>query len=181
MKYNSKQGIYERFDGHHGPVTSIDCHQGTGQINFSDLFLTASTDWTCKLWSQKHGNKPIYSFEDAGDYIYDARWCPSHPAMFVTGDGSGMVDLWNLNEETEVPILKTQVSNRAINKLRWHADGKKLLVGDAAGALYVYETGEITAPKNDEWNVFESTIQKLITFEQESLQASQNTEKKDLL
>ena len=49
----SQRGINERFDGHHGPVTGIDFHPSTGAIDFSDLFITSSTDWTCKLWNQK--------------------------------------------------------------------------------------------------------------------------------
>ena len=65
--------------------------------------------------------KPIYSFEDFGDYVYDIRWyvshvlvdkyiliysyrSPKHPALFATADGNGVVDLWNLNKDTEVGI-----------------------------------------------------------------------------
>jgi WD40 repeat protein len=47
-------------------------------------------------------HRPVYSFEDNGDYIYDVQWSPLHPALFATADGSGRLDLWNLNNDTEV-------------------------------------------------------------------------------
>lgn len=46
--------------------------------------------------------KPLYSFEDNGDYVYEVAWSPIHPALFTAVDGSGRIDLWNLNQDTEV-------------------------------------------------------------------------------
>ncbi|CAG5891032.1 unnamed protein product [Menidia menidia] len=47
-------------------------------------------------------NKPLYSFEDNADYVYDVMWSPVHPALFAAVDGMGRLDLWNLNNDTEV-------------------------------------------------------------------------------
>lgn len=47
-------------------------------------------------------NKPLYSFEDNSDYVYDVMWSPTHPALFACVDGMGRLDLWNLNNDTEV-------------------------------------------------------------------------------
>lgn len=47
-------------------------------------------------------NKPLYSFEDNSDYVYDVMWSPTHPALFACVDGVGHLDLWNLNNDTEV-------------------------------------------------------------------------------
>ena len=86
-------------------------HPLVGPIDFSDLFLTSSVDWTVKLWRAKslakpstaaHTISPLYSFDEADDYVYDVRWHPAHPAVFGTVDGSGQFDLWNLNTDTEV-------------------------------------------------------------------------------
>lgn len=52
----SKTGISDAFDGHYGPVTGVDFHRATGQLDFSHLFLTSSFDWTVKLWSLKVSN-----------------------------------------------------------------------------------------------------------------------------
>jgi hypothetical protein len=41
-----------------------------------DLLLTTSVDWTCKLWNLKASPlQPVHSFDEANDYVYDARWC----------------------------------------------------------------------------------------------------------
>ena len=47
-------------------------------------------------------NRPLYSFEDNSDYVYDVMWSPAHPALFACVDGVGHLDLWNLNSDTEV-------------------------------------------------------------------------------
>lgn len=46
--------------------------------------------------------RPLYSFEDSCDYVYDAMWSPTHPALFACVDLAGRLDLWNLNNDTEV-------------------------------------------------------------------------------
>lgn len=45
---------------------------------------------------------PLYSFEQADDYVYDVKWSPTHPALFASVDGGAKFDLWNLNADTEV-------------------------------------------------------------------------------
>lgn len=49
--------------------------------------------------------KPVHSFEEATDYVYDVRWHPVNPAVFGSVDGTGKFDLWNLNVDTEVRSL----------------------------------------------------------------------------
>lgn len=45
---------------------------------------------------------PLFSFEEADDYVFDVKWHPNHPALFGSVDGAGKFDLWNLNADTEV-------------------------------------------------------------------------------
>ncbi|OXB77977.1 UNVERIFIED_CONTAM: hypothetical protein H355_009548 [Colinus virginianus] len=99
-RHGSKAGISEMFEGHQGPITGINCHAAVGPVDFSHLFVTSSFDWTVKLWTTKN-NKPLYSFEDNSDYVYDVMWSPTHPALFACVDGMGRLDLWNLNNDTE--------------------------------------------------------------------------------
>ena len=49
-------------------------------------------------------NKPLHSFEDNSDYLLDAKWSPIHPALFATVDCMGRLDMWNLNNDTEVIV-----------------------------------------------------------------------------
>ena len=111
----AKAGLnqYDIYKGHAGPVMGLHFHPLVGPVDFSDLFLTASVDWTVKLWRAKslakpstaaHAIPPIYSFDEADDYVYDVKWHPAHPALFGTADGSGKFELWNLNTDTEVRL-----------------------------------------------------------------------------
>uniref|UniRef100_A0A8C7N9Y2 Dynein cytoplasmic 1 intermediate chain 2 n=1 Tax=Oncorhynchus kisutch TaxID=8019 RepID=A0A8C7N9Y2_ONCKI len=146
-RHGSKAGISEMFEGHHGPITGIDCHTATGPVDFSHLFVTSSFDWTVKLWSTKN-NKPLYSFEDNSDYVYDVMWSPTHPALFACVDGVGHLDLWNLNNDTEVPTASTTVEgNPALNRVRWAHSGKEIAVGDSDGQILVYDVGEVSGLK----------------------------------
>uniref|UniRef100_A0A8C1L097 Dynein, cytoplasmic 1, intermediate chain 2a n=1 Tax=Cyprinus carpio TaxID=7962 RepID=A0A8C1L097_CYPCA len=158
-RHGSRAGISEMFEGHHGPITGIHCHTAAGPVDFSHLFLTASFDWTVKLWSTK-SNKPLYSFEDNSDYVYDVMWSPVHPALFACVDGLGRVDLWNLNNDTEVPTASMMVDGSpALNRLRWSQSGREIVVGDSEGQIHIYDVGEqIAVPRSDEWTRFVRTL-----------------------
>jgi len=93
-------------------------------------------------------NKPLYSLEDNGDYVYDVAWSPTHPALFAAVDGSGKLDLWNLNQETEAPIASVVVDGApALNKVSWTQSGLHVTVGDDHGKIWVYDVGEVCAIK----------------------------------
>ncbi|KAK0446713.1 WD40-repeat-containing domain protein [Armillaria borealis] len=167
----AKAGLnqYDVYKGHAGPIMGLHFHPLIGSVDFSDLFLTSSVDWTVKLWRGKsltkpstspHVISPLYSFDEADDYVYDVKWHPAHPALFGTVDGTGKFDLWNLNTNTEVPFDSTTVgSGRAINKLQWdHKDGRRVALGGSDGKLYVYDIGDMALPKESEWNELQKTI-----------------------
>ncbi|XP_076006011.1 dynein cytoplasmic 1 intermediate chain 1a isoform X1 [Genypterus blacodes] len=160
-RHGSKAGICEMFEGHQGPVTGISCHSAVGTVDFSHLFITSSFDWTVKLWSTKH-NKPLYSFEDNADYVYDVMWSPVHPAIFAAVDGMGRLDLWNLNNDTEVPTASVTIEGAAaLNRVRWSSGGKEVAVGDSEGRLWIYDTGELSVAHSDDWGRFGRTLMEI--------------------
>nr|SVE75672.1 EOG090X03UT [Daphnia hispanica] len=161
-RHGPRAGIIDTYEGHQGPIRGMDCHNSQGPIDFSHLFLTSSVDWTVKLWSLKE-NKPLYSFEDNGDYVYDVAWSPIHPAVFATVDGMGRLDVWNLNQDTEVPVTSINVDgNPALNRVKWTQSGLNLTVGDDNGRIWVYEVGEqLAVPRADEWTRLVHTLQEL--------------------
>ncbi|XP_039613555.1 cytoplasmic dynein 1 intermediate chain 2 isoform X4 [Polypterus senegalus] len=161
-RHGSKAGISEMFEGHQGPITGIHCHTAAGPVDFSHLFVTSSFDWTVKLWTTKN-NKPLYSFEDNSDYVYDVMWSPSHPAVFACVDGVGRLDLWNLNSDTEVPTASIMVEgNPALNRVRWAHSGREIAVGDSDGQILIYDVGEqIAVPRSDEWSRFARTLAEI--------------------
>ncbi|KAJ3326999.1 hypothetical protein HDU76_012439 [Blyttiomyces sp. JEL0837] len=177
----SKVGInpFDTYVGHHGMVTSLSFHPLSGPIDFSDIFLTSSVDWTVKLWRVKSFSKPsispqqitpIYSFEESDDYVYDVKWSPVHPALFGCIDGSGKFDIYDLNQEAEVPTASVTVgSGKALNKLEWDREGKKAAIGSSDGHVYIYDIGEISQPKADDWALFQKTLGEM-SSQQSSLE-----------
>nr|KAF6469305.1 dynein cytoplasmic 1 intermediate chain 1 [Molossus molossus] len=104
-------------------------------------------------------NKPLYSFEDNADYVYDVMWSPVHPALFACVDGMGRLDLWNLNNDTEVPTASVAIEGAsALNRVRWAQAGKEVAVGDSEGRIWIYDVGELAVPHNDEWTRFARTL-----------------------
>ncbi|KAG8925258.1 hypothetical protein FRC02_009806 [Tulasnella sp. 418] len=172
----SKAGLnqHDVYKGHSGPVMGLSFHPLAGPVDFSDLFLTCSVDWTVKLWRSKSIAKPstsptvippLYSFDEADDYVYDVKWHPHHPAVFGSADGSGKFHLWNLNTDTEVPLVSTPVgSGRALNKLSWDMkDGRRVGIGSSDGHVYVYDIGDVAVPRESEWVDMQKSLAGMIT------------------
>uniref|UniRef100_A0A673FR42 Cytoplasmic dynein 1 intermediate chain 2-like n=1 Tax=Sinocyclocheilus rhinocerous TaxID=307959 RepID=A0A673FR42_9TELE len=125
----------------HGSVTqkSYPCHLCLANMLYIKL----------ELWNKKScNNKPLYSFEDNSDYVYDVMWSPVHPALFACVDGLGRIDLWNLNNDTEVPTASVSVDGSpALNRLRWSQSGREIAVGDSEGQIHIYDVGIILKKK----------------------------------
>jgi dynein intermediate chain, cytosolic len=74
---------HRTFSSHCAPVTKIAMHPGKsmnedkassgGLADMSELMLSASMDWTVKLWYPKNefSNVPIFTFESSQEYVYD--------------------------------------------------------------------------------------------------------------
>ncbi|CAG0898624.1 unnamed protein product [Darwinula stevensoni] len=172
-RHGNKAGVLEAFEGHRGPVTGIDTHRAYGPIEFSHLFLSSSFDWTVKLWSAKE-RKPLHSFEDNGDYIYDVAWSPIHPSVFAAVDGNGRLDIWNLNVDIEVPTASVVVEEGvALNRVSWTQSGQHICVGDENGRIWVYDLSEVLAvPKADDWSNMMHTLHEMKTNQLEDVEIS---------
>ncbi|CBQ69023.1 related to Dynein intermediate chain 1, cytosolic [Sporisorium reilianum SRZ2] len=210
----------EVYRGHVAPITGIHFHplNGGAVVDFSDLFLTSSMDWTSKLWRLKPASSTapaassgltpssslasglgasrtapsatasgaaglgaILSFEESNDYIYDVGWSPTHPAVFAQVDGTGRLDVFNLNVDTERPVASitpTSASSttangvdgagdagaRALNKVAWARTGRKVAVGGSDGVVYVYDVNEALAVAGeDEFTGFQGVLACLLS------------------
>ncbi|CAH7674965.1 dynein intermediate chain, cytosolic [Phakopsora pachyrhizi] len=109
---------------------------------------------------------PVYSFEEADDYIFDVKWHPAHPAVFGSVDGSGKFNLWNLNSDTEVPTVSTTINPiqpRGLNKLSWEKrEGRKVAIGSSDGRVYVYDIGDLALPRESEWDQMRKTLSNIL-------------------
>jgi len=76
-------------------------------------------------------------------------------------DGEGRLDFWNINVDTEVPLLTEQL-DVALCKLHWSPSGHHLACGDSEGRVHIFEAGEdLYSPHADEWMKLKQTLQEL--------------------
>ena len=66
---SQQQNISQVYSGHYAPITKVHMHPGASQSDknsdISDLMLSASMDWTIKLWYPKIRNDPLMTFESS--------------------------------------------------------------------------------------------------------------------
>ena len=92
--------------------------------------------------------------ESGQEYVYDVQWSPVHPSVFASCDADGFVDVWNINGNVEVPVVKKQINENGIplNCLRWSKDGRRLAVGDSQGYITMLNCDqELYQPKPDDF------------------------------
>ncbi|CAI5734487.1 unnamed protein product [Peronospora destructor] len=146
---------------HFGPVTAMHFNPLL-PMHRDSLLLTCSLDSTVKLWSSEHPESPVLSFEPSSEYISDVRWSSVHPALFAVADSSGTVSIWNILKDIEVPVISEKISEKSLNKVRWSADGKSVITGDANGTSYIYGVPSVIAlPQQDDLSLLED---KMTTF-----------------
>ncbi|KAK6336426.1 hypothetical protein TWF696_001981 [Orbilia brochopaga] len=186
----AKAGVEPRisYRGHAAPIMSIDFHPVKGPVDFGDLVLSASLDWSVKLWkarppaataaavvpgSQPQVATPLLDFPRE-DVVYDTKWSPVKPGVFALVDGAGSLEVWDLTVDTEVPVAKTQPTarpgatsllTRSLNKLAWEeVDGRKIAVGGLDSTVTIFEVGnDLGGAENargDEWGSMKKLIGK---------------------
>lgn len=197
-RQESQQHNWRTFTGHQAPVTKLALHPGksmyennrmpVGLSDMSDLMLTASMDWTIKLWYPKNevSNQPIFTFESSQEYVYDVQWSPVHPSVFASVDGDGYIDIWDINRDREGPIAhkkafessssnqvyKDQDENRPISCLKWSLDGRKIAIGDAEGFVSIWNVDkELYNPKPSDFEQIEELMREHSTEETQKRQA----------
>ena len=161
--YDKDYDVLNSFTGSKGPIFCISPHPTIGENgpDFSDLFLSCGGDWTTKLWSTNIYDIPLLTFSQSKDYVYSAKWNPINPFIFATGDGSGFIDLWDLNRDREIPTFRYNLKS-AINKLAWSYDGKKLAAGDINGHIAIFSSEkDVVNVKNEDINKFYNNVEMI--------------------
>ena len=93
----------------------------------------------------------------------DVAWSPLYPAAFIAVDGSGRLDIFNLNESPEEPLKSlTLKGNKAINRVAWHSNGQQISIGTESGEVYVYNVADdLTNPSQEDWDNFNKAINNI--------------------
>eukprot|EP00759_Apiculatamorpha_spiralis_P054521 PhF_6_TR6959/c0_g1_i2/m.10262/K10415/DYNC1I, DNCI; dynein intermediate chain, cytosolic len=165
---HSAQQSLNKVDGHNSPVTAVHCHPATstddGEV--SSLVVSSSLDWTCKLWYEERSQLTLlHTFNDYTEYVYDVKWSPTHSAILASADGNGIVSLWNLARQWNMPLGRYRAGHEdgvtttgaagggggcAFNRLSWSMDGKILAAGDTNGGVCLLEVSAESASSTQE-------------------------------
>eukprot|EP00548_Thalassiothrix_antarctica_P002370 CAMPEP_0194143522 /NCGR_PEP_ID=MMETSP0152-20130528/12686_1 /TAXON_ID=1049557 /ORGANISM="Thalassiothrix antarctica, Strain L6-D1" /LENGTH=638 /DNA_ID=CAMNT_0038842979 /DNA_START=132 /DNA_END=2048 /DNA_ORIENTATION=- len=130
---------------HFGMVTAVSVKK--------KLVLSSGVDWTVRL--TKNGKTIWDVTSNSYEYMSDVQWSPVHPSLFATASSDGVVRLWNFAESIEQPqaeiVVERDDDNNPIglNKIRWSADGKRLLVA-AGERIHIISLTEDTAIRQKE-------------------------------
>ncbi|KAF2773454.1 WD40 repeat-like protein [Teratosphaeria nubilosa] len=173
----AKAGVDTRtsYLGHMAPVTALDFHPARGKIDLGDLFVSAGMDWSVKVWRAKPASststtisgqaenvKPLLEIQRE-DTVYDVRWSPTKPSIFGCVDGSGLLDIYDINASVEVPVASARPGQqekdvfglKALNRLSWEkTQGKHVAVGGLDGITTIFEVGSELGgveTKGDAW------------------------------
>ena len=158
-----RYNVIDTYRGSKGPIFCVSPHPPSPDegSSFSDLFLSCGADWTTKLWSTSQSEEPLLTFNQSKDYVYSAKWHPINPSIFATGDGSGYIDLWDLNRDREIPTFRYDLKT-AVNRLAWSHDGKKLAAGDVNGHIAIFQSEkDVINFKIEDVNKFSDNIKAI--------------------
>ena len=158
-----RYNVIDTYRGSKGPIFCVSPHPPSPDegSSFSDLFLSCGADWTTKLWSTSQSEEPLLTFNQSKDYVYSAKWHPINPSIFATGDGSGYIDLWDLNRDREIPTFRYDLKT-AVNRLAWSHDGKKLAAGDVNGHIAIFQSEkDVINVKIEDVNKFSDNIKAI--------------------
>lgn len=166
-KSQNEQNLNEQFIGHTGTVFSLNYHPllTDKKSEISHLMLSTGADWRLALWQPKAKKDPLFMYESDCE-IYDAQWSPVHPTVFATSNGLGQIDLWDVAKDTEEYRYRLEVDKRAINKIKWSHDGKRLLSGNTNGSIKLWNVDkEFYQYKDEDVSKFEKQLSISSSFD----------------
>ena len=122
----------ESYFGHTGPVYQI------AWSPFSPThFLSASADWTIKLWTEG-SDTPQASFQSTSAAVADCQWSPVKSTIFGSVTENGKLEVWDLTTSTLKPVVSHAVEGASFTSLLFSEESPVLVCGDATGGVRVF-------------------------------------------
>eukprot|EP00798_Chlamydomonas_sp_ICE-L_P025485 gene25485-11143_t len=121
-------------------ATSYQCHElSVYAVKWNHLhprtFLSASADWSVKVWDTESPKKPVMSF-DLGDTVGDLAWAPYSATVFAAVTDEGKVCVFDLYENKLLPMCSQKIVKKAkLTKIVFHPKHPMILVGDDKGTV----------------------------------------------
>lgn len=99
---------------------------------YSNVFLSASADWTVKLWDQDQ-SKPVITF-DLNSPVGDVAWSPYSSTVFAAVTADGKAYIFDLDVNKYAPVCSQQVVKKAkLTHVSFNPTEPILIVGDDKG------------------------------------------------
>ena len=133
----------ESYEGHMGPVYQIVCSPFS-----SKFFLSASNDWTIKLWSEFQ-DSALVTFQHGSDEINDVKWCPSNSTVFGAVTSGGKVEVWDISTSILKPVLISIRGTASLTCLEFAQNAPIMVVGSSDGKVAVYRLQGIAGQDRD--------------------------------
>eukprot|EP00833_Pecoramyces_ruminatium_P012773 jgi/Orpsp1_1/1186805/evm.model.d7180000053415.1 len=151
----SEQYLQSYF-GHSGPIYKI-----RWSPFLPHIFLTCSSDWTIRLWSQEE-EQYIFKFENEKDTITDIQWSPMCSTVFGAVTNSGRIEIWDLAFSILDPIIVHQVMDRKLTCINFSKSHPVVLISDDEGNVNIYKLKNFnylsSKPFNEQVDILQNII-----------------------
>ncbi|CRK89583.1 CLUMA_CG003276, isoform A [Clunio marinus] len=118
---------------HTGPVAALKRNPG-----FTKNFLSVG-DWNGKVWSEDCKEGSLIWTKNRPVQLTDGCWSPIKPSLFCLSRIDGNVEVWDLLQQQDEPVLIIQVSDFSVNCVNPHESGKMIACGNADGTMSLVE------------------------------------------
>lgn len=127
----------ESYWGHMGPVYKVQYSPFQ-----PGLFVSASADWTLKLWREGK-QEPLLtlhsSADSVGHAVNDVAWCPYNATVLASVSQDGAVELWDLEYSVLGPEQKVQpFPGIAMTCVAFSEASTVLACGAASGKVHLF-------------------------------------------
>ena len=134
------------FAAHGGPVYSV-----ASSPFHRNMFLTASTDGTVRLYSHLE-TKPLLIVEPGGGYLFDVEWSISRPMVFWVSASDGRVLVYDLNVSRLKPVAVLETNTKGLPVFctcRNEQRPRLLASGDGGGLIKIWNLSDALSKVSD--------------------------------
>ncbi len=111
---------------------------------FPDIYLSVG-DWSFNLWCEGV-DAPVFSSPFSEAYLTSGQWSPTRPGVIVLSRADGVIDLWDLTDQSHKPSMSAPVASTQLTSMEFAQKGaasasaiQLLAAGDAGGNLHILE------------------------------------------
>lgn len=157
-----------------------------GQINamkFSNfrknIFVTCGSDWLVKVWME-NVMEPLMVLTNSLDPIKSVLFCPTHSTIIAAISTKNLY-LWNLKNEKNVLFEEKTIGSKdsILTNINFTNDGKNILIGNTNGDISVYNLVNISNPNDNEANILDITLDKILMVKPDLLKRVEQIRKKN--